>query len=79
MPSYAKVNPDPHNQTMKAKYFTAAGKQQGEQELPESLFDGEVHEPAMWQAVKAYLASHPDVRATANSTVKKSVGNFIAR
>ncbi|MEJ2219091.1 MAG: 50S ribosomal protein L4 [Gemmatimonadota bacterium] len=42
---------------MKAALITAAGEQKGEQELPESLFDGVVHEPSMWQAVKAYLAN----------------------
>lgn len=42
---------------MKAALITTAGERTGEQDLPESLFDGVVHEPSMWQAVKAYLAN----------------------
>jgi len=42
---------------MKATLITTAGKKKGEQDLPEALFDGVVHEPSMWQAVKAYLAN----------------------
>ena len=50
----------------KAQVYTATGEKQGERDLPESLFDGVVHEPAMWQAVKAYLAN----QRQANATVK---------
>lgn len=50
----------------KAPVFTAeGGRQDTEAELPEALFDGVVHEPAMWQTVKAYLASQR--RATAST------------
>ncbi|MGK7312901.1 MAG: 50S ribosomal protein L4 [Candidatus Longimicrobiales bacterium M2_2A_002] len=42
---------------MKAPIITMDGTSAGEQELPETLFDGVVHEPAMWQTVKAYLAN----------------------
>ncbi|NIW35474.1 MAG: 50S ribosomal protein L4, partial [Gemmatimonadetes bacterium] len=42
---------------MKAPIITMDGTSAGEQELPEALFDGVVHEPAMWQTVKAYLAN----------------------
>lgn len=41
----------------KAPVITAAGERKGEHELPEALFDGTVHQPAMWQVVKAYLAN----------------------
>ena len=41
----------------KAPVITAAGERNGERELPETLFDGTVHQPAMWQVVKAYLAN----------------------
>jgi large subunit ribosomal protein L4 len=41
----------------KARVVSAKGKQTGEQDLPESLFDGVIHEAAMWQSVKAYLAN----------------------
>ena len=60
---------------MKAPYFTAAGKQQGEQDLPETLFDGEVHEPAMWQAVKAYLANQRQATAATKTRAVVSGGN----
>ncbi|HEY0304797.1 MAG TPA: 50S ribosomal protein L4 [Longimicrobiales bacterium] len=59
----------------KAPFFTAAGKQQGEQELPESLFDGEVHEPAMWQAVKAYLSNQRQATAATKTRAVVSGGN----
>lgn len=42
---------------MKAPIISMDGSSAGEQELPEALFDGVVHEPAMWQTVKAYLAN----------------------
>jgi large subunit ribosomal protein L4 len=42
---------------MKAPIITMDGERTGERDLPESLFDGVVHEPAMWQTVKAYLAN----------------------
>ena len=42
---------------MKAPIITMDGSSSGEQDLPEVLFDGVVHEPAMWQTVKAYLAN----------------------
>jgi large subunit ribosomal protein L4 len=59
----------------KAPFFTAAGKQQGEQDLPESLFDGEVHEPAMWQAVKAYLANQRQATAATKTRAEVKGGN----
>jgi large subunit ribosomal protein L4 len=42
---------------MKAPIITIEGEKTGDRDLPESLFDGVVHEPAMWQTVKAYLAN----------------------
>ncbi len=59
----------------KAPFFTAAGKKKGEQELPASLFDGEVHEPAMWQAVKAYLANQRQATAATKTRSEVSGGN----
>jgi len=41
----------------KAPVITAEGEKTGDRELPEVLFDGTVHEAAMWQVVKAYLAN----------------------
>jgi large subunit ribosomal protein L4 len=42
---------------MKAPIITMDGAASGEQDLPEVLFDGVIHQPAMWQTVKAYLAN----------------------
>jgi large subunit ribosomal protein L4 len=42
---------------MKAPIISMDGERTGERDLPETLFDGVVHEPAMWQTVKAYLAN----------------------
>jgi large subunit ribosomal protein L4 len=41
----------------KAPAITAEGEKTGDHDLPEALFDGTVHEAAMWQVVKAYLAN----------------------
>lgn len=43
--------------TLMAPVYTAAGERTEEQELPAVLFDGVVHEPALWQVVKAYLSN----------------------
>jgi large subunit ribosomal protein L4 len=58
----------------KARVFSAEGKQTGERELPETLFDGEVHEPAMWQAVKAYLANRRQATASTKTRAFVSGG-----
>ncbi|HEX7050731.1 MAG TPA: 50S ribosomal protein L4 [Longimicrobiales bacterium] len=55
----------------KAPVFTAAGEESGERVLPEALFDGTVHEPAMWQVVKAYLANQR--RGTAGTKTRSAV------
>jgi len=60
---------------MKAPVFTAEGEQTGERELPASLFDGTVHEPAMWQAVKAYLANQRQATASTKGRREVSGGN----
>jgi large subunit ribosomal protein L4 len=59
----------------KARVFSAEGKQTGERELPTTLFDGEVHEPAMWQAVKAYLANQRQATAATKTRAVVSGGN----
>jgi large subunit ribosomal protein L4 len=59
----------------KARVFSAEGKQTGERELPEALFDGEVHEPAMWQAVKAYLANQRQGTASTKTRAQVQGGN----
>lgn len=59
----------------KAPVFTAAGEKKGEQELPEALFDGTVHEPAMWQVVKAYQANQRQATASTKTRSMVSGGN----
>jgi large subunit ribosomal protein L4 len=59
----------------KAPFFTASLEKKGEQDLPETLFNGEVHEPAMWQAVKAFLANQRQATAATKTRAEVSGGN----
>jgi large subunit ribosomal protein L4 len=59
----------------KAPVFTVAGEKSGERELPEVLFDGTVHEPAMWQLVKAYLANQRQATAATRTRAQVAGGN----
>ena len=59
----------------KAPVFSAEGERTGERELPEELFDGTVHEPAMWQAVKAYLSNQRQATASTKTRAEVSGGN----
>ncbi len=59
----------------KAPVYSAAGERTGEQELPETLFDGTVHEAALWQTVKAYLANQRQGTASTKTRSHVSGGN----
>jgi large subunit ribosomal protein L4 len=59
----------------KAPVFTAEGKKTGDRELPETLFDGTVHEAAMWQVVKAYLANQRQATASTKTRADVKGGN----
>jgi large subunit ribosomal protein L4 len=59
----------------KAPVYKADGAQAGEQDLPDSLFDGTVNEAAMWQAVKAYLANQRQATAATKGRSDVSGGN----
>src|SRR5688572_16834925 len=59
----------------KAQVKTTAGESKGERELPEALFDGVVHEAAMWQTVKAYLANQRQATASTKTRAYVSGGN----
>ncbi|HEX6314024.1 MAG TPA: 50S ribosomal protein L4 [Gemmatimonadaceae bacterium] len=59
----------------KASVFTAAGERSGEQDLPDTLFDGTIHEAAMWQAVKAFLANQRQANAATKTRSEVSGGN----
>ncbi|NJD10868.1 MAG: 50S ribosomal protein L4 [Gemmatimonadetes bacterium] len=58
----------------KAPVITAEGKH-GDQELPAELFDGTVHQAAMWQVVKAYLANQRQANATTKGRADVKGGN----
>lgn len=60
---------------LNAPVFGTDGERKGEQALPEVLFDGTVHETAMWQAVKAYLANRRQATAATKTRSEVSGGN----
>jgi large subunit ribosomal protein L4 len=60
---------------LKAPVYSADGRHTGERELPEVLFDGVVHEAAMWQAVKAYMANQRQANAVTKTRAEVSGGN----
>ncbi len=59
----------------KAPVFSTDGERKGERELPEVLFDGTVHEPTLWQSVKAYLANQRQATAGTKTRSAVSGGN----
>lgn len=59
----------------KARVYSAEGKETGERDLPETLFDGTVHEAAMYQAVKAYLANQRQATSHTKTRAYVSGGN----
>ena len=59
----------------KARVFSAEGKESGERDLPEQLFDGTVHETAMYQVVKAYLANQRQATAATKTRAFVKGGN----
>ncbi|HEU4559262.1 MAG TPA: 50S ribosomal protein L4 [Longimicrobium sp.] len=58
-----------------ARYFNAAGEQAGDVQLPEELFDGRVHEAALHQTIKAYLANQRQGTAETKTRARVSGGN----
>jgi len=59
----------------KAALYTTDGQKTGERDLPDSLFDGVVHEAAMWQAVKAFLANQRQGTSSTKTRAFVSGGN----
>ena len=51
----------------KARYYKADGKKGRARALPDSVFDGVVHESAMHQAVKAHLSNQRQGTGAAKS------------
>ena len=58
-----------------ARYYSAAGEQGGDVQLPEELFDGRVHEAALHQTIKAYLANQRQGNAATKTRGMVSGGN----
>ena len=58
-----------------ARYYNAAGEPGDDVELPEELFDGRVHEAALHQTVKAYLANQRQGTAATKTRAMVSGGN----
>jgi large subunit ribosomal protein L4 len=59
----------------KAQAISADGAKTGDRDLPEVLFDGTVHEAAMWQVVKAYLANQRQGTAGTKTRAEVQGGN----
>ena len=60
---------------LSARYFTAAGEPGEARQLPQELFDGVVHEAALHQVVKAYLANQRQGNAATKTRGFVSGGN----
>jgi large subunit ribosomal protein L4 len=58
-----------------ARYYNAAGEPGDDVQLPEELFDGRVHEAALHQTVKAYLANQRQGTASTKTRGLISGGN----
>jgi large subunit ribosomal protein L4 len=59
----------------KAPVISADGNRTGDRDLPESLFDGTIHEAAMWQVVKAYSANQRQATAGTKTRAQVKGGN----
>ena len=59
---------------MKAKHFTAKGDERGTVELPEEVFGQPVHEHAIWEAVRCYLANQRQGTASVKTRAQVSGG-----
>jgi large subunit ribosomal protein L4 len=59
---------------MTARFFTAAGEPGDAVQLPEELFDGVVHEAALHQTIKAYLANQRQGNASTKTRAEVKGG-----
>ncbi len=59
---------------MKAKRFGIDGKEKGTVELPKELFEAEVNEHLIWEAVKSYLGNQRQGTAAAKNRAQVSGG-----
>lgn len=60
---------------LSAKFFSASGEPQDTVELPQDPFDGVVHEAALHQVIKAYLANQRQGNAKTKKRGEVSGGN----
>jgi len=59
---------------MKAKRFGIDGKEKGSVELPKELFEAEINEHLIWEAVKSHLGNQRQGTAAAKNRAKVSGG-----
>jgi len=59
---------------MKAKRYGIDGKEKGSVELPAQLFEAEINEHLIWEAVKSYLGNQRQGTAAAKNRAKVSGG-----
>ena len=59
---------------MKAKRYGIDGKEKGSVELPKELFEAEINEHLIWEAVKSYLGNQRQGTAAAKNRAKVSGG-----
>lgn len=59
----------------KAPVYSTDGEKTGDRDLPEALFDGVIHQAAMWQAVKALLANKRLGNASTKTRSEVAGGN----
>ncbi len=63
------------SESMKAAVYSADGEKSGDRDLPVELFDGVVHEAAMYQTVKAMLANRRQATSSTKTRRYVSGGN----
>lgn len=59
---------------LSARYYSASGELGESRNLPEDLFDGVVHEAALYQVIKAYLANQRQGNASTKTRGQVSGG-----
>ena len=57
---------------MNAKHFSAKGDERGTVELPDEVFGQPVHEHAIWEAVRCYLANQRQGTASVKTRAEVS-------
>src|SRR5258706_327078 len=71
---YQRSHPEGGGEEMKAKRFGIDGKEKGSVELPPEIFEAEVNEHLIWEAVKMFLGNQRQGTAAAKNRAKVSGG-----